>query len=109
MPGPRHTIAVHDGRQISAARVLAGLTVADLAKAAGTTTRTISRLEVGGAVHVAASKRHGHVEQSLWQRIVRALEDHGVELVPENGERGAGTRWVRPRAKRQGEPDRASE
>jgi hypothetical protein len=47
------------------------LTVRELAAAAATTTRTISRLELGGAILVAARKRHGHVELALWQRIVR--------------------------------------
>ena len=26
--------------------------------------------------------------------------DYGVELVPENGERGSGARWAQPRSKR---------
>ena len=69
--GDRRPVAIHDGQQIAAARALAGLTVRELAAAAATTTRTISRLELGGAILVAARKRHGHVELALWQRIVR--------------------------------------
>lgn len=94
------TIAVHDGQQLAAARVLAGLTVRQLADAADTTTRTVSRLELGGTIHVAARKRHGHVELSLWQRIVEALAHRGVELTPEDGGSGAGVRWALPRAQR---------
>jgi hypothetical protein len=30
-------------------------------------------LEVGGPLYVAAKKRHGHVESTLWNRIVEAL------------------------------------
>ena len=32
--------------------------------------------------------------------IVDALKRHGVELLPETGERGAGARWVQPRGTR---------
>src|SRR5436190_23763956 len=94
------TLAVHDGQQLAAARVLAGLTVRQLAAAADTTTRTVSRLELGGPVYVAARKRHGHVELALWQKIVEALARRGVELVPEADGRGAGVRWTLPRDER---------
>jgi hypothetical protein len=42
----------------SSPRALAELTVRELAEAANTTTRTISRLEVNGAIRVAERKRH---------------------------------------------------
>jgi hypothetical protein len=87
-----------DGRQLTAARALAEITVAELATAAGVTPRTIHRLEIGGVIHVAEKRRHGHVSQLVCDRIVGALEEHGVELLPESGERGAGARWMRPRA-----------
>ena len=89
-----------DGRQVTAARALAELTVAQLAKAAGVTPRTIHRLEIGGTIHVSDKRRHGHVSQAVWHKIVSALEEHGVELLPEAGDRGAGARWARPRALR---------
>jgi hypothetical protein len=66
--------------------VFAGLTVANLA--VGTTMRTINRLEVGGAIYVATKKRHGHVELTLWNRIIDALTQHGVELLPEGDRHG---------------------
>ena len=72
-----------DGRQLTAARALAGLTTEDLAAAAGVTKRTISRLEVGGVLHVSEKKRHGHVSQAVWDKITDAPASHGVELLPE--------------------------
>ncbi|MFZ1101287.1 MAG: helix-turn-helix transcriptional regulator [Hyphomicrobiaceae bacterium] len=91
-----------DGRQLTAARALAELTVAELAAEAGVTPRTIHRLEIGGVIHVSDKRRHGHVSRDVWDKIVGALEKHGVELVPESGDRGAGVHWkvaraVRPR------------
>jgi transcriptional regulator with XRE-family HTH domain len=73
-----------DGRQLTAARALAELTVAELAKAAGVTARTINRLEIGGVVHVAPKKRHGHVSQVVLGKITGALALRGVELLPED-------------------------
>jgi hypothetical protein len=46
--------------------------------------RTINRIEISGLVHVAPKKRHGHVSQDVWEKIIGALARHGVELVPEN-------------------------
>ena len=91
-----------DGRLIAAARALAGLTIEDLAAAAGVTKRTISRLEVGGVIQVAPKRRHGHVSQEVWGKINDALTRHGVELLPEGDGHGAGVRWRRPRADRAG-------
>lgn len=88
-----------DGRQITAARALAELTVAALADTAGVTARTINRIEISGLVRVAPKKRHGHVSQDVWDKIIGALARHGVELVPESAH-GAGARWIEPRARR---------
>jgi len=33
---------------------------------------------------------------ALWERIVDALTERGVELVPEETERGVGVRWTAP-------------
>lgn len=99
MSDPR-TIAVHDGRQVSAARIMADLTVAQLAANAGLTTRTISRLEVGGPIQIAGKKRHGHVSNAVWQQIIDALARHGVELLFEGEDHGAGVRWIKPRGLR---------
>jgi hypothetical protein len=91
---------IFDGRQLTAARALAGWTVAQLAGAAGVTPRTVHRLEVGGEIHVAEKLRHGHVSRDVWDKIMEALRRRGVDLVPENGERGAGARWGLPRHQR---------
>lgn len=89
-----------DGRLITAARALAGLTIEELAAAAGVTKRTISRLEVGGVLHVSEKKRHGHVSQEVWSKITEALARYDVVLLDEGGNHGSGVRWMRARANR---------
>jgi transcriptional regulator with XRE-family HTH domain len=89
-----------DGRQVTAARALADLTIIELAEAAGVTKRTVQRLEIGGELHIAKKLRHGHVSGEVWAKIVTALKRHGVELLPETDEHGAGVRWILPRAQR---------
>lgn len=89
-----------DGRLIAAARALAGLTTEQLAAAAGVTKRTISRLEVGGVIQVAPKKRHGHVSQEVWEKIMDALARFDVELMDEGRSHGSGVRWMRARADR---------
>jgi transcriptional regulator with XRE-family HTH domain len=96
----RHTLDIYDGRAVSAARALAGLSISDLAAEAETSTTTLSRLEISGPVHVAARKCHGHVARELWERIERALIRHGVELLLEGERHGAGARWIRQRHER---------
>jgi hypothetical protein len=54
-----------DGRQITAARGLAELTVVELAEAAGVAFRTVHRIEIGGELHVAEKRRHGHVSRAV--------------------------------------------
>src|ERR1700694_4663779 len=89
-----------EGRQLTAARALAELTVLELANAAGVTPRTIHRLEIGGAVDIAAKKRHGHVSREVWDKISNALARHSVAFTPEDAAHGAGVRWILPRARR---------
>src|SRR6516165_4757215 len=96
----RTAMSTFDGRQITAARALAELTVAELAETAGVALRTVHRLEIGGDLHVAERRRHGHVSREVWDRIVAALAHHGVELVPETSRHGAGARWILPRDRR---------
>jgi hypothetical protein len=91
---------VHDGKQLAAARALAGLGIRELAAAAGTTPRTLHRLEKGGTIHVSEKKRHGHVQRAVWERITGALEGAGVELLPQGAKFGAGVRWTAPRERR---------
>jgi hypothetical protein len=75
---------------------LAGLGICELAAAAGTTSRTIHRLETGGIVQVAEKKRHGYVQRALWERIIAALAAAGVELLPQGTSFGAGVRRTAP-------------
>lgn len=52
----------------------AEMTVVGIAKAAGVTIRTVNRLELGGEIHVAPKKRHGHVSSDRSSsRICSAL------------------------------------
>jgi hypothetical protein len=83
---------VFHGRQIAAARALANVSTKDLAAAAGVTARTIGRLEVDGAISVSPKRRHGHVAKATLDKITDALRRHGVELVPEGADYGAGVR-----------------
>jgi hypothetical protein len=94
------TIEVHDGKQLAAARVLAGLGIRELAAAAGIAARTLHRLETGGAIYVAEKKRHGCVQRALWTKITAALADAGVELLPQGASFGSGVRWTAPRERR---------
>jgi hypothetical protein len=89
-----------DGRQLTAARALAELNLIELAEAASVTPRTVNRLEIGGVQHIAQKRRHGHVSGDVWAKIVAALKHHGVELLPETEDHGAGVRWCLPRAQR---------
>jgi hypothetical protein len=91
---------VFDGRQIAAARALANVGVKELAEAAGVTPRTIGRLEVDDAIAVAPKRRHGHVTKSTFDKIMSALAERGVELLPEREGHGAGVRWMQPRVQR---------
>jgi len=72
----------------------------ELAEHAQTTRRVISDLETRGAIQIAETRRRGHVTRELWDRIVTALRDAGVELLPEGRGHGSGVRWARPRADR---------
>jgi hypothetical protein len=91
---------VVDGRQIAAARALANIGVQELAEAAGVTPRTIGRLEVDATITVADRRRHGCVSREIFDRVVAALRQRGIELLPEGGDYGSGVRWTAPRAKR---------
>ena len=92
--------ATHDGKQLAAARALAGLGIRELAAAAQIAPRTLHRLETGGAIHVSEKKRHGHVQRAVWERLITALQAAGVELLPEGGSFGAGVRWTVSRSRR---------
>jgi len=40
------------------------------------------------------------VSDDVTAKIVAALKRHGVELLPETDEHGAGVRWILPRGQR---------
>lgn len=71
------------GRQIAAARVLIGLSQADLASSANVSVPTLRRMEASNG---PATGMANNVDA-----VTRALEAAGVELIPENGG-GAGVR-----------------
>lgn len=83
------------GRQIAAARALAGLTITELAGQAGVTERTIRRIEAAATITTAERLTHGAFSNSTWEKVVSALLDHGIELVPSSGTHGGGVRWLR--------------
>jgi hypothetical protein len=94
------TETIFHGRQLAAARVLAGLDMRQLAAAAGVALGTLHRLETGGDIHLSETKRQGHVRCSVWQQITAALAAAGVELMPQGNSYGAGVRWTAPRERR---------
>jgi transcriptional regulator with XRE-family HTH domain len=65
-------LLLRTGRQLAAARALAGLTREELADAAGIASGTIKRLEGSGEVQAQAR---------TIDALEKALEDHGVELL----------------------------
>ncbi len=71
------------GRQIAAARALAGVSQADLAKDANLSIPTVKRMEGSPGI---AQGLHNNIAA-----VRRALESAGVEFIPENGG-GAGVR-----------------
>jgi transcriptional regulator with XRE-family HTH domain len=86
-------------RQLRAARALAGLDQASLAKAAGLSVPTIQRME--SSEHVIS----GNVESLM--KLIAALERSGVELINDGAVSNTGGRGVRlkppaasPRGKR---------
>lgn len=93
-------IRIVDGRQIAAARALVNVSVKELAADAAVTERTVGRLEVDAAIHISPKRRHGHVAADTFGKIVVALRQRGVELLPESDDHGAGVRWTLPRARR---------
>ena len=84
-------------RQLRAARALAGLDQAALAKAAHLSLPTIQRMEASDGVI------RGNVESLM--KLIAALERAGIELInegalSESGGRGVRLRTPAPRAKR---------
>jgi transcriptional regulator with XRE-family HTH domain len=76
--------------QIKAARALLGLDQRKLSKLADVGISTLKRIELASEVTGSA--------RSLW-RIQQALEEAGVEFIPEEPGRGCGVRLRHPAAK----------
>jgi predicted transcriptional regulator len=72
-------------QQIRGARAMLGLTQSQLADAAGISTTALNNIERGAA----------DPKTSTMVSIQRALEQAGVQFIPENGG-GAGVRLVKP-------------
>jgi transcriptional regulator with XRE-family HTH domain len=79
-------------REIRAGRALLGWSQLELAKAASVGVATVRRLETAG------TEIRGSVE-TIW-KIQRALEEAGIEFIPEEAGRGPGVRLTRPQHKR---------
>jgi transcriptional regulator with XRE-family HTH domain len=74
--------------QLRMARAAVGWGVRDLAKKAGITANTVTRIENGA-----------DAKQSTMDALQRALEAAGIEFIDENGG-GAGVRLRKPTAKK---------
>lgn len=72
------------GRLIAAARVLTGISRADLARASGVPLSTVARTEAGGGAPLQST---GDAEA-----LRRALEEFGAMFIPESDGIGAGVR-----------------
>jgi len=49
---------------------------------------------------LSEKRRHGHVSQEVWDKVIDALARRGVELLSEGTGHGAGVRWMRRRTDR---------
>ncbi len=72
------------GRQVAAARALAGIGPDDFAAACGLPVGALTRLEAGGSAIVRA--------RDDVQALARGLDHFGILLVEESGDLGAGVR-----------------
>jgi transcriptional regulator with XRE-family HTH domain len=72
------------GRLIAAARILTGVSPADLAKAANMTPAALAQMEAGGSAIARPADTADAVR--------RALEDFGAQFMPEGDGMGAGVR-----------------
>lgn len=84
------------GRLLAAGRVLAGMSVRQLAEAAGIDKATLNRLEQSGMIEIAPTegRRTGMVSGRVWAAIVAALRNADVEIVAEASEHGEGVRRI---------------
>jgi len=87
----RHILT--DGRQLKAARVLAGLTIREMAELIGMNRNSVMRIESFNALPL-----HTHAGD----RIVEALQEQGIEFVIQDGKPGiffsGATKRIRKRA-----------
>lgn len=92
---PSLDVETFRGRQLAAARALAGLSVRELAALANVDKDTITSLETRELIEITAKRRHGYVARATWVKITGALTVRGVELFHESAEHGAGVRYIR--------------
>jgi transcriptional regulator with XRE-family HTH domain len=78
------------GRQVAAARALAGISRSDLASAAKIPAAALGEIEAGGSVWVQPV--------DIAHALRQAFENFGVLFVPEDGNVGAGVRLKFTRA-----------
>ena len=99
------------GRLLAAGRVLAGMSVRELAEASGVHKATISELEQRDAFDVAPvpERRVGMVAGRVWTAIVAALATHGVEFVPGDEVHGEGVRRIVDVARFRADPNKTIE
>lgn len=69
------------GKQLKAARALVGWSVRDLEEETGVTIKTISRIENGN-----------DFRSSTFDKLIKALEQSGIEFIPETPTSGPGVR-----------------
>jgi hypothetical protein len=72
------------GRLIAAARILTGISPADLAEAANVTAATVVKMEAEGSALVQPA--------DVAEAVRRALEGFGAQFIPEGDGMGAGVR-----------------
>lgn len=73
-----------NGEIVRAARGMLGLQQKEIAELAGVHPKAVARLEMGELAHVSTE---------VTNKIIRALEDKGLEFTPATVSYGAGVRW----------------
>jgi hypothetical protein len=80
---------MHDGRQLAAARALAGLGVQELTASGDIAPPILRRLEIASVIHVSKMERHDHVQRAVFG------SDHGAALAEAGGRAPSGRRIIR--------------
>lgn len=75
---------------LRAGRAMAGLTQSELAKLAGVDRRAIAKLEAND---------DGEAKLGLAEKVVKILQDEGIEFIHADNKHGNGLRWREPGGK----------